>query len=225
VTEKQWLRCGDPGDLELHLDERGPISDRKIRLFGCGCVRTVWADLPNDILRRSILASERYADGEATAAELRKARGAANGTFEGLGDIIEDHSAIVVTALCEPTASFPMGSGSSAGLAAVAAELASDRGKSWDAGWKRANKQYANLFRCVFGNPFRPVAFDPAWLTETVHSLATGIYAERAFDRMPILADALEEAGCDNADVLNHCRGDGPHVRGCWVVDLLLGKE
>jgi hypothetical protein len=56
-------------------------------------------------------------------------------------------------------------------------------------------------------------------------SLATGIYDERAFDRLPILADALEEAGCDNADVLAHCRGDGPHARGCWVVDGVLGRE
>jgi len=79
--------------------------------------------------------------------------------------------------------------------------------------------------RDIFGNPFRPVAFDPAWQSETVVALATGIYAERAFERMPILADALEEAGCDNTDILNHCRGDGPHVRGCWVVDLVLGKS
>lgn len=80
------------------------------------------------------------------------------------------------------------------------------------------------LLRDIFGNPFLPVPVDPRWLTETTATLATGIYADRAFDRMPILADALEEAGCDNRDMLDHCRGDGPHVRGCWVVDLLLGK-
>ena len=81
------------------------------------------------------------------------------------------------------------------------------------------------LLRCIFGNPFRPVAFAPHWRSETAVSLATGIYDERAFDRLPILADALEEAGCDNADVLAHCRGDGPHARGCWVVDGVLGRE
>ena len=68
------------------------------------------------------------------------------------------------------------------------------------------------------------VALDPAWLTSDVAALAGGIYEERAFDRMPILADALQDAGCASDDVLAHCRGDGPHVRGCWVVDLLLGK-
>lgn len=81
------------------------------------------------------------------------------------------------------------------------------------------------LLRDIFGNPFRPVTLDPRWQSETVVALASGIYAERAFDRMLILADALEDAGCDNADILAHCRGDGPHVRGCWVVDLILGKS
>ena len=65
------------------------------------------------------------------------------------------------------------------------------------------------------------VAFAPAWRTETVVALATAIYAERAFDRMPILADALEEAGCDHPDLLAHCRGPGPHARGCWALDLV----
>ncbi len=82
-----------------------------------------------------------------------------------------------------------------------------------------------NLLRDIFGNPFRPVTLHPSWLTSDVHTLATGIYADRAFDRMPILADALQDAGCDNDDILNHCRGDELHVRGCWVVDLLLGKS
>lgn len=81
------------------------------------------------------------------------------------------------------------------------------------------------LLRDIFGNPFRPVAFADSWRSETTVSLAFAIYAERAFDRMPILADSLEEAGCEHTDILNHCRGDGPHVRGCWVVDLVLGRS
>jgi hypothetical protein len=79
---------------------------------------------------------------------------------------------------------------------------------------------------CIFGNPFRPVTLDPAWRTSDVLALARGIYEERAFDRMPILADALQDAGCDNDDILSHCRDTAtPHARGCWVVDLVLGKE
>ncbi len=76
--------------------------------------------------------------------------------------------------------------------------------------------------RDIFGNPFRPVAFDPAWRTPTAVTLARGIYDERAFERLPILADALQDAGCDNTDVITHCQHSGPHVRGCWVVDLVL---
>ncbi len=77
----------------------------------------------------------------------------------------------------------------------------------------------------IFGNPFRLVTVYPDWLTSSALSLAEGIYAERAFDRLPILADALEDAGCDAAELLAHLRGDGPHVRGCWALDLVLGKE
>jgi hypothetical protein len=79
--------------------------------------------------------------------------------------------------------------------------------------------------RDIFGNPFRPVTLAPAWLTSNVTALAQSIYTDRAFDRLPILADALEDAGCDNADILEHCRQPGEHVRGCWVVDLILGKS
>jgi hypothetical protein len=75
-----------------------------------------------------------------------------------------------------------------------------------------------------FGDTERPVARDPSWLTDTVLALARGIYDEKAFDRMPYLADALQDAGCEAEDVLTHCRGPGPHARGCWVVDLVLGK-
>jgi hypothetical protein len=84
----------------------------------------------------------------------------------------------------------------------------------------------ADLLREIAGgDPFHPMTADPAWPTPTVKQLAEAIYGERAFDRLPILADALEDAGCDNADILNHCRQPGEHARGCWVVDLLLGKK
>jgi hypothetical protein len=86
----------------------------------------------------------------------------------------------------------------------------------------------AALVRCLFGNPFRPVVIDPGWLQwdgGAVPRIAEAIYEDRAFDRLPILADALEEAGCTDADVLGHCRGPGPHARGCWVTDLLLRKN
>jgi hypothetical protein len=76
----------------------------------------------------------------------------------------------------------------------------------------------------VLGNPFHPASFNPSWRTRTTVNLAQAIYDERAFDRMPILGDALEEAGCTDAEILNHCRQPGEHVKGCWVVDSVLGK-
>ncbi len=89
----------------------------------------------------------------------------------------------------------------------------------------RGQMKIARLLRDIFGKPFRPVTPDPRWFTSTVVDLAKAIYEGRAFDRMPILADALMDAGCDSEEIIEHCRGNGPHVRGCWVVDLLLGKE
>lgn len=87
-------------------------------------------------------------------------------------------------------------------------------------------RQQAALVRDLFGPlPFQPVALDPAWLTGTVTALARGIYDDRAFHHLPVLADALEDAGCGTPAVLSHCRAEGLHVRGCWVIDLVLGKE
>jgi hypothetical protein len=91
---------------------------------------------------------------------------------------------------------------------------------------------HTSLLRCIFGNPIRPATMNPAWQTPTVVALAHAAYENRILPagtlepaRLAVLADALEEAGCDNAEIINHCRQPGKHVRGCWVVDLLLGKE
>jgi hypothetical protein len=86
-------------------------------------------------------------------------------------------------------------------------------------------KARADLLRCVFGNLSCSVTLSQKWLTTLATKLANAIYDDHAFDRLPILADALEDAGCTDADILNHYRQPGPHARGCWVVDLLLGKE
>jgi hypothetical protein len=103
-----------------------------------------------------------------------------------------------------------------------AAQWAASASTDAPAQWRIQTK----LVRDIFGNPFRPVAFAPAWRTDTVLALAKQMYASREFGAMPILADALQDAGCDNPDVLDHCRDTAAtHVRGCWVVDLVLGKE
>jgi hypothetical protein len=106
-------------------------------------------------------------------------------------------------------------------VAGVAAMQAAESAEPGETGAQAA------LLRDVFGNPFRRVTLAPAWLSwrdGTTAKIARALYQDRAFERLPIVADALEDAGCDNPDMLAHCRGEGPHVRGCWVVDLLLGK-
>ena len=84
---------------------------------------------------------------------------------------------------------------------------------------------HCDIIRDIFGNPFRPIVFSPEWRTETALALTRQMHDSRNFAAMPILADALQDAGCDRDDILNHCRGLGPHVRGCWVVELILSKD
>jgi hypothetical protein len=90
---------------------------------------------------------------------------------------------------------------------------------------ERKVKETELALELVGPNPFRPTAFSPGWRTDTAVALAKQMYESRDFGAMPILADALQDAGCEDAAILGHCRGAGPHVRGCWVVDLVLGKE
>jgi hypothetical protein len=107
---------------------------------------------------------------------------------------------------------------------AIAFDKENDDGPTWDDARTHEQGVQCELLRDIFGPPTRR-SLDPVLLTPTVVSLAQAIYRDRSFDRMPILADALEDAGCTNADILSHCRQPGEHCRGCWVVDLLLGKE
>ncbi|MBN9518744.1 hypothetical protein J0H58_09530 [bacterium] len=100
-----------------------------------------------------------------------------------------------------------------------------DYPQSWAHHAERPHPGHAGLLRDIFGLlPFREVVVPPHWRSEAVVALARGISAERAFERLPVLADALEDAGCDCQEVLEHCRGPNHHVRGCWVIDEVLQK-
>ena len=107
----------------------------------------------------------------------------------------------------------------------VARKAARRKKGAYEKGYQAAEADESHLLRCIFGHPFRRTALMGKWKTTDVIALAAQMYESRDFAAMPILADALQDAGCDNDDILNHCRGDGAHVRGCWVVDLVLGKE
>lgn len=218
MTEAEWLVSTNPQSMLRFL--RGKATDRKLRLFACGWSRYVWAGLTLERIRRAVEIAERYADGKATGDELAAARSKAIDAFwsyrrnQGLlrpparDGPPEREWVLNLAAQCADTR--PFHQGRIKGIRHFP-ELASVG---------------AAFLQCVFGRlPFHPVTADPRWLTSTAVGLARAIYEERAFDRLPILADALEDAGCDNPDLLAHLRGDGPHVRGCWAVDLVLGKQ
>ena len=210
---------------------RGKTSERKLRLFGVQCFRQVWHLLHDERSHEAVRVSERYADGAATEEELATASWRAEAAVFALDTKADDSRYRLEQRLIrsgwltddEATRNAPI-SLVDARLGAQTAELVVEGGVPF---LDRADRSILSLqiLRDIFGNPFRPVLFNPDWLTSTVIALSRGIYEDRAFDRLPILADALEDAGCENEDVIVHCGSDGPHVRGCWVVDLVLGKE
>ena len=218
MTEQEWRECTDPTPMLEFL--RGKASERKLRLFACAFGRAV-GDSQHQPGPSTVAVGERYADGLASdqelATELRKWA-------------------------CSPEERGPVAPSAYDGAWAAVDWLTTlerrrDDPDSYIAVPAGAVlKRSALLLRDIFGNPFRPPPpLPPAVLARndgTVRRLAEGIYGERRMPegtldpaRLGVLADALEEAGCDNADTLAHCRQPGPHVRGCWVMDLLLGKE
>jgi hypothetical protein len=233
MTEAEWLTATDPTPMLESL--LGRTSSRKGQLFVCAYMRERWQQPNEPAIAHAVSVAERWADGSISDAEVKANYEA---LMQALGEIAaarpRDH-AVVTPFLHAHLCTHPDPLGVLVSMRPPDTVVARLRSLRYRAGhWLRggtpfaelwpAGKPWGSIIRDIFGNPFRPVSVDPAWLTSTVVALANNIYAERAFDRMPILADALQDAGCDNADVLNHCRSDGPHVRGCWVVDLLLGK-
>jgi hypothetical protein len=242
MTEKEWLETDDLRAMLSHVRSganltRSKAGRRKMRLFACGCCRHVWDLLPDERTKKSLAACEQYADGkidetarEAALLEANKtaAKEYARAEVKALAPGMEAARAVwsaldkdgrqAVEFTLEYTTKV---------VQAAARRVAGkgQKGKDADIAAAELRKRQCALLRELFGNPFQPVAFAKTWKTSNVVAIATSIYNEHAFDRMPVLGDALEEAGCTEAAVLEHCRGAGPHFRGCWVVDLLLGKE
>jgi hypothetical protein len=215
MTEAEWLAATDPMRMLAFIQSE--TSARKLRLFAVACCRRIWPRITDDRSRRAVETAERYADGLAGEDELRGASDAARpAVTPAAGDQL-DRAAV---AACNTTERWAMLA--AVGASASSARVTPDRGESLGG--------RCDLLRDIFGNPFqsrspfRWVVVEPRWLTSTVVALARSVYDERAFDRLPILADALQDAGCESADVLDHCRGEGVHARGCWAVDLVLGK-
>ena len=220
MTEAEWLACIQPQHMVALLspeDEDGPsafhgkASDRKLRLLACGLARRMWDRIELPSVCRAVELAEQVADGLVRKSEHAIAEQLLNVSRAALKAITSGQVAEKVH--CAALAS-----------ASMFARQADWTASSLAAQTKLKKQGVAVVIRDIFGNPFRPVAFSPSWRSDTALSLARGMYESRDFGAMPILADALQDAGCDD-DVLNHCRGKGPHVRGCWVVDLVLGKE
>jgi hypothetical protein len=240
MNEAEWLACEDATDMLDFIaltaggldggrgDRQLRSVRRRERLFGVACCRRIWP-LIADGVRGCVEVAERFADGRATGDELRAAKEVA------LARWLESGGVDAATQACE----WVCGEVADARRfrppvirAAIQPRL---EARGWVAGQglteadnaliEVEKAEHLQLLRDIFGNPFRPVTFSPEWRTDAAVALARQMYDSRDFSAMPILADALQDAGCDNADILAHCRGSSPHVRGCWVCDLVLQKE
>lgn len=224
MTEDEWLDASDPTPMFEHL--RGKASERKLRLFACACCRLVWNVLVDERSRLAVETAERFADGLVSDGEAQAAFAAAckaslevrGGPLPGEMLLLRRHHDPDELWRGAFTAAFTVGHGAGNIQSHVrAAEVRLVDGVT-----------RSRLLRDLFGNPFRPISIDPTWLTwkdGAVVKVARAIYEERIYDRLPLLADALENAGCHDMNILSHCWEIGPHVQGCWVIDLLLGKE
>jgi hypothetical protein len=223
ITETGWLQATSLTAMLETLDRlRSEGYWRHCTMFVCGWVRLNWHDLVDDRSRAAIEIIELFQDGRVNFGEVQRAN-------------LMAHEA--AWELRNPTshADDPERQNRVALAATDAACVASRDPFDCIPDLARSN-QYRNqagidesklcdLLWDTFGNPYRPVVIGPSWSTPTSTALARGMYESRDFSAMSTLADALQDAGCNNADILAHCRGSGPHVRGCWAVELVLNKE
>ena len=225
MTEAEWLVCDDLVRMVDFLRRR--CSERKLRLFEVACCLRLGRFLVPEIAA-ALATAERFADGAASARQLlaaRKAADHANSTL--VPEAPERYAAYAAYLAARKTLPGPRAVNWAFRAAVLAAGAApgSDGPPRWPVSRPDEERAQVALWRDIIGNPFRPSPFEPSWRTSTVVGLAGVVYDQGAFDRLPILADALEDAGCTDRAILDHCRGPGPHVRGCWVVDLILGKQ
>jgi hypothetical protein len=243
MTEADWLTGTDFAAHVRFAAER--LSPRRRRLLAAAFCRAASPLFDHPELNRALSAIEWYADGKDAAAELEKARQACR--FVAM-DVYERHARQIdagqiggedavhhevawAVACAASTPLTPLDVANRVAGAVVQARtgaglLTPVPSSVFDAATAEQSLAMRSIVWEVAGNPFRPAAFNLAWRTDTAIALAAPMYVGRDFGAMPILADALQDAGCDSEGVLNHCRDvSRTHVRGCWVVDLVLGKE
>ncbi len=250
MTEAEWLACADPAPMLEFL--RGKASDRKLRLFACGCFYPV-RNFFSKVTQKAVEVAERFADGKGSPEELnqafRLARGArkdwryvqrfrlSQSPWDMAGWWADDAARTLANDALNQ-AGRTLRTRTAVGLEAKQKERrkGAQARKIYEDAWWPERKAQADLLRELFGNPFRPSPPLPlailAWNDRTIPRIAEAIYEERQMPagtldtaRLGILADALLDAGCEDDELICHCRSEGPHVRGCWAVDLILGKE
>jgi hypothetical protein len=223
---------------------QGANADRKLRLFACACCQRLLQTVRlHPWYAHGVEVAGHFADGKATPDELERVRHypppdwcLQNAPQFNPDEITAGGQPIRVTKLAinacwnamEPENGVVLADCASTNAAWAATQpgtVMPDDGGISAARLVAEKVIQANILRDIFGNPFRPIVFSAEWRTSSsVAALARQMYESRDFGAMPILADALQDAGCDNDDILNHSRGPGPHVRGCWALDLVLRK-
>jgi hypothetical protein len=229
MTDAEWKQCIDPEPMLEFL--RGRASERKLRLFAVACCRRVWDLMTEQTHRDTVEAAERHVDGLMTEEEFEEVMQPVAALW---GQRLNATQVQCELSHYMNAAARHLGTGGGALYAAdfAARGLACRAGKEGEPAYLASlaaeEAAQCNLLRDVFGDPSFPFRFDPAWLCGQggpAVERARAIYREGRFDDLPSLADLLERSGCRDPAVLAHCRGPGPHTRGCWVVDALLAHE
>ena len=206
----------------LWPDFEACLTRRKLRLTACACCRRIWDLLEDDRSQRAVETAEDFADGLVPLHELASVERAA---WEAAKIAARHASAPKARAAWAAWAAAKHPAWALTG--AIEAEVAAVVAAVGQPALAVAQKAQAHILLDVLGlgcdRTLPP--HTTRWNDACVVKIASSSYYGRTYDRLPILADALEDAGCDNTDILNHCRSGSHHVRGCWVVDLLLGKE
>jgi hypothetical protein len=232
MTEAEWMACCEPQPMLKFL--RGWMSERKLRLFACACCRQLWHRLREEPDRKVVEVVERFCDRKASGAELAAAREAAlQSAMWGSGDNCPGPLWLAGWFGTEEMGAWANAPDPNA-PAVLAWASTLERAEDipglllpWATALGLEPAIQAALFRDVMHAPYRVVSVRAQWKIWNkgcVVNLAHSLYEERAFERLPILGDALEDAGCIDPDMLLHLRGTGPHVPGCWVLDALLGN-
>jgi hypothetical protein len=224
MTEAEWLASVDPVKMLDWLKAR-KIRARKLRLFGAACGRRLWPWLADERSKAAIAALEVFADSPGKQPDKERLREAWKPAYVlAKADKSESPAAVAASAarvVSEPTDAHH--------ATRWGAKVTLDAAEAWGRAGEPA--ALARLLREVLGNPRAKTTFDAAWRTPGVLSVAQAAYDERlpVFEldtaRLAVLADALEEAGCTDEAALTHLRSPGPHVRGCWALDLVLAKQ